>query len=202
MCVIATIKPGTMPTSTELAQMSDANPNGAGIAWWDGQHLHRYRNPDNHQTLAYIHHHWQAVENAPALIHFRLATHGSVCEANTHPFAYQLPDGETGYIAHNGIARRHTHGPHANDSRNAIEAWQNGQDPLTDGTQGAFAKIDHTGHLTWIAGGIELRDGITVSNLNWQWAETDPWDTLDTAWQDGWEEGYQQATQDLETGVI
>ena len=35
MCVIATADKGAMPTVTQLAQMSEANPDGAGIAWHD-----------------------------------------------------------------------------------------------------------------------------------------------------------------------
>ncbi|MFZ3455686.1 hypothetical protein [Bifidobacterium adolescentis] len=37
MCVIATADKGAMPTVTQLAQMSEANPDGAGIAWQTGQ---------------------------------------------------------------------------------------------------------------------------------------------------------------------
>ena len=104
MCVIVTSQADTMPSLTQLARMSDANPDGAGIAWHDGQRLHRYRNEDNMKTLAFIMDHWQSLETSPFLLHFRLATHGKVCTGNTHPFRFRKGD-RTGFIAHNGIAR-------------------------------------------------------------------------------------------------
>lgn len=123
MCVIVTSQADTMPSLTQLARMSDANPDGAGIAWHDGQRLHRYRNEDNMKTLAFIMDHWQSLETSPFLLHFRLATHGRVCTGNTHPFRFRKGD-RTGFIAHNGIAHSYTRGRHASDSRNAILAWQ------------------------------------------------------------------------------
>ena len=48
---------------------------------------------------------WDKFAASPFLLHFRLATHGAVKTENTHPFRYRLSNGETGYIAHNGIAR-------------------------------------------------------------------------------------------------
>ena len=140
MCVIVTSQADTMPSLTQLARMSDANPDGAGIAWHDGQRLHRYRNEDNMKTLAFIMDHWQSLETSPFLLHFRLATHGRVCTGNTHPFRFSKGD-RTGFIAHNGIAHSYTRGRHASDSRNAILAWQAGQADLADGSQGRFALI-------------------------------------------------------------
>lgn len=110
MCVIVTADRGAMPTISQLIQMSETNPDGAGIAWHDKDGLHRYRNPDNRQTLAVILANWDKFAASPFLLHFRLATHGAVKTENTHPFRYRLSNGETGYIAHNGIAHRYTHG--------------------------------------------------------------------------------------------
>lgn len=104
MCVIATAETGSMPTIDQLDQMSEANPDGAGIAWHDDTGLHRVRNADNGKALAFITKHWNELKDAPCLIHFRLATHGAVNTENTHPFRYTLAHGEHGYIAHNGIA--------------------------------------------------------------------------------------------------
>lgn len=50
MCVIITADKGAMPTISQLVQMSETNPDGAGIAWHDKDGLHRYRNPDNNKT--------------------------------------------------------------------------------------------------------------------------------------------------------
>ena len=154
MCVIVTSQADTMPSLTQLARMSDANPDGAGIAWHDGQRLHRYRNEDNMKTLAFIMDHWQSLETSPFLLHFRLATHGRVCTGNTHPFRFRKGD-RTGFIAHNGIAHSYTRGRHASDSRNAILAWQAGQADLADGSQGRFALIDQNGRLEWLTAEFE-----------------------------------------------
>ncbi|MBW3089198.1 class II glutamine amidotransferase [Bifidobacterium miconisargentati] len=193
MCVIVTSEAGSMPTMTQLAQMSDTNPDGAGIAWHDGVRLHRYRNEDNHQTLAFIAQHWQFLESVPFLLHFRLATHGKVCVENTHPFRFSK-SGRTGFIAHNGIARAHTHGRFESDSRNAILAWQAGQADLSDGSQGRFALIDQNGTLEWLTDDAErIRGGvgfITVSNTNWELGsliDVDSW------WDDGYQNGWEDA---------
>lgn len=200
MCVIVTAQAHAMPTVRQLAAMSDANPDGAGIAWHDNTGLHRYRNPDNRQTLAFILANWNTLTANPFLLHFRLATHGSVCAQNTHPFRYQLADGETGYIAHNGVAHRYTHGRYASDSRNAILAWQTGTADLTDGSQGRYAKIDQTGTITWLYGAEATIAGetgtITVSNLNWAYDDIDMWETMQESWQEGYEEGYETALYD------
>lgn len=196
MCVIVTSPARTMPSPVQLALMSQTNPHGAGIAWHDGHRLHRYRHPDNHKTLAYIFNHWPQLEQHPFLLHFRYATHGTICETNTHPFAYQLANGEHGYIAHNGIAHAYVNGPHANDSRNAIDAWQAGNTDLTDGSQGRYALIDQNGRLAWLYGGHDIpgqTGTITVSNQEWQpdttWFDTDEWE-------DGYHTGYQTALEE------
>ena len=195
MCVIITADTGSMPTISQLAAMSDTNPDGAGIAWHDGTRLHRYRDPDNMKTLAHIIHNHHYLRTVPFLLHFRLATHGAKTEANTHPFHYQR-DNQHGYIAHNGIALDYTHGPHANDSRNIIAAWQHHQADLTTGTHGAFASIDHTGHLQWQHGGDTIPGDtgtIIVSNHHWNTTRLDP-DSLKKAY----DTGYDDALYDLQ----
>lgn len=200
MCVIITSQAGTMPTMSQLAQMSDTNPDGAGIAWHDGIKLHRYRNADNHKTLAFIADNWQFLEASPFLLHFRLATHGTICVENTHPFRFRKDD-RTGFIAHNGIARSYTQGRYASDSRNAVLAWQTGQADLTDGSQGKFALIDQNGKLEWLTTGHEtIRGGkgsIDVSNTNW---ELNGLIDIDQWWDEAYETGWQDAC--AEHGII
>ena len=194
MCVIVTSQADTMPSLTQLARMSDANPDGAGIAWHDGQRLHRYRNEDNMKTLAFIMDHWQSLETSPFLLHFRLATHGKVCTGNTHPFRFRKGD-RTGFIAHNGIAHSYTRGRHASDSRNAILAWQAGQADLADGSQGRFALIDHNGRLEWLTADHETIPGgtgaIEVSNTNWDTDGLIGYDLWEEAYRQGLEAGYE-----------
>lgn len=211
MCVIATAGKGAMPTVGQLARMSETNPDGAGIAWHDGTGLHRYRNPDNNQTLAFIIKNWRTFRDMPCLMHFRLATHGATTEENTHPFRYRLSDGEHGYIAHNGIAHRHTKGRYASDSRNAILTWQTGQADLTDRSQGRFAKIDQNGAIEWLTRPrtIDGADGepIQVSNTRWRDpADALPWDEweaeYDDTYMEGWNDGYEEAINDMLTDGI
>lgn len=191
MCVIVTAATNAMPTLSQLAAMSEANPDGIGFAWHDRTGLHRYRNADNMSALGTLISRYRFFTGVPFLLHFRLATNGKICNANTHPFAYSRQR-EHGYIAHNGIAFDYTHGKYASDSRNAIAAWEHGTLDITTGAQGKFAGIDTNGTLTWYHG-QQVIDGehgtIAVSNLNWQ--TTDP-DTLMEAYQAGYEEALTQ----------
>ena len=188
MCVIITAEKGAMPTVSQIVLMSEANPDGAGIAWHDEDGLHRYRNPDNRKTLGMILTNWDRFVESSFLLHFRLATHGAVNTENTHPFRYTLAHGEHGYIAHNGIAQRHTHGRYASDSRNAILAWQTGQADLTDGTQGKFAKIDQTGRIEWLTPPQTIEGAedkpIQVSNTRWREPAAITWDEWENAYDD------------------
>jgi predicted glutamine amidotransferase len=207
MCVIVTSETGTMPGLAQLAQMSQTNPDGTGIAWHDGRRLRRHRNADNTRTLGFIIANYRYFTRVPFLLHFRLATNGKVCEANTHPFAFRHGR-QSGFMAHNGIARDYVRGPHECDSRNAIEAWQQDDATLDDGRQGKFALIDQSGRIQWLYGAQPVQGAhgtITVSNLNWQ-------DTGDQsaygcyqsgqeeAFDAGWQEGYDAALARPDTG--
>lgn len=65
MCVIVTAEKGNMPTIDQLTRMSETNPDGAGIAWHDGNGLHRVRHSDNGKTLAFITEHWNELKALP-----------------------------------------------------------------------------------------------------------------------------------------
>lgn len=169
MCVIVTAEAGSIPTISQLVAMSAVNADGAGIAWFDGTELHRFRNRFNGRTFDLIVDHYDYFRSVPFLLHFRRATNGGKRECNTHPFRYEK-DGERGYIAHNGVALDYTHGRYASDSRNIISAWQDGEADLSDGTQGKFASISDSGVIRWqsehedVAGGV---GSIMVSNHRW-----------------------------------
>jgi len=97
MCLlIAKKSKGEIPYS-HIEQASYANPHGAGIAWSDGGQVHilkgaKWGADEIASALADI-------GDAPALVHFRYATHGSLVDRNTHPF--QIPAGCV--AAHNGM---------------------------------------------------------------------------------------------------
>ncbi|GHT63696.1 hypothetical protein FACS1894110_01960 [Spirochaetia bacterium] len=72
------------------------NSDGAGVAWADADGLHIKKGYFEWPSL------WQdlkTLEAYPVLLHCRFATHGSINEANCHPFL--LKNGLA--IAHNGI---------------------------------------------------------------------------------------------------
>ena len=39
MCVIVTAAPGAMPEPEDILAMSEANPDGGGVSWWNGERL-------------------------------------------------------------------------------------------------------------------------------------------------------------------
>ena len=94
MCVICIIPKGVeLPTRDELTAMYRCNPDGMGFCTptvqYRGLSFSKFLNKLRKRDI-----------NEPCIMHFRLATHGSVKPSNCHPFY----DGSTGtYFAHNGI---------------------------------------------------------------------------------------------------
>lgn len=94
MCVIC-IKPAghKLPSRRELYLMYLRNHDGCGFVS-ETRHCKSLDFEDFYNHLRVV----PVKENC--IIHFRLATHGSVCESNCHPFY----DKNTGvWFAHNGI---------------------------------------------------------------------------------------------------
>lgn len=88
MCV-AIVKPrgATLPTDKEFMAMFSANPHGAGVAWAseDGTKVEWVKGIFSAQewiSVAREH----CTKDKWALLHARIATAGSVCAGNTHPF--------------------------------------------------------------------------------------------------------------------
>ncbi len=163
MCVIVSAEPGHMPTATQLAKMSDANGDGGGVAWYDGERLRCFKSADNHKVLGFILSNYDMLEGVACIMHFRLATNGKVCDENCHPFRTKY-----GYVAHNGIASDYVNGVFASDSRNAIREWErSGADDTVLDNQGKFCLLDTNGGIRWIIGGESLSKGVRVSNFRW-----------------------------------
>lgn len=94
MCVICFIPKGTQTLPTKIVRaMYRANPDGAGIV-----------TPTDHykgmslDTL--LRHLKKRDPSQPCLMHFRLATHGSIKKANCHPF---FDKKSSTWFMHNGI---------------------------------------------------------------------------------------------------
>ena len=92
MCVIVVVKAGhKLPSRSELLEMHCQNPHGMGFV---SKSLN-YRGMDFEK----FYHRLQFVpKDEDVIIHFRYATHGSVCAANCHPF-----NQGSVWFAHNGI---------------------------------------------------------------------------------------------------
>lgn len=89
-CIIYKPKGVQMPSLDILSKIKKLNHNGYGFV--STNHFHKgldYR--------TFLRHLSEVGDDEDCIIHFRLATHGSICRANCHPFA------ENGvYFAHNG----------------------------------------------------------------------------------------------------
>lgn len=92
MCVLCVCKAGHgLPSRDDLWAMHRANPHGMGFAsksiHYKGMSFETFYN-----RLQFV------PENENIIIHFRYATHGSVCAKNCHPFKRGSL-----WFAHNGI---------------------------------------------------------------------------------------------------
>lgn len=154
---IATAAPGSMPEPEDILAMSEADPDGGGVGWWDGERLRVFKNVD-----PFIYSHWRRLRDAPCLIHF--AAHGAVEPRDRHPFHT-----DRGYVAHDGIACDYEVGPHASDSCDMVGAWvESGYDDSVFDGQGYVALITLHGCLKWLEGDpVELSRGVWVSNMWW-----------------------------------
>lgn len=89
-CIIYKPKGVQMPSLDTFAKIKKLNHNGYGFVSTD--YFHKgldYR--------TFLRHLSEVGDDEDCIIHFRLATHGSICRANCHPFV------ENGvYFAHNG----------------------------------------------------------------------------------------------------
>lgn len=92
MCVLVVCKAGhDLPSREDLWAMHKANPHGMGFAskslHYKGMNFERFYN-----RLQFV------PKDENIIIHFRYATHGSICAKNCHPFR----KGKM-WFAHNGI---------------------------------------------------------------------------------------------------
>jgi len=113
MCIIASKPAGAkLPTLDECKVMWDANPDGAGLMWSQDGKVHIVRAL---MTWDKFRRAYKALQSrvdttaTPVVMHFRIATHGGVNGAGTHPFVvgrqdvwYTHATCDLG-VAHNGI---------------------------------------------------------------------------------------------------
>lgn len=111
MCVII-VKPenANSPSYNELKMASTIHPHGMGFA----SPSKSYRGFDFEKFYKQLQ---QVPNDEPCIIHFRYATHGSVCKENCHPFK------KNGiWFAHNGILDIEPVG-NMTDSQTAFELY-------------------------------------------------------------------------------
>ena len=156
MCIIVTAVPGAMPEPEDILAMSEANPDGGGVSWWDGERLRAFKNVDPLKVVGFIYSHWTRLRDVPCLIHF----HGAVEPRNRQPFHT-----DRGYIAHDGSEA----GPYASDPHSMVDAWiESGYDNSIFDGQGHVALMTPHGCLKWLEGDpIEYSHGVWVSNMQW-----------------------------------
>lgn len=95
MCCILYIPSGVKtPPITTLKAIHRANPHGIGFVDADGNNLKTLDLSCFLQAVKQRH------TEAACIIHFRLATHGSISEKNCHPFYDKAHDI---WFAHNGV---------------------------------------------------------------------------------------------------
>ena len=90
-CIIYKPKGVPMPSRDILGKIKKLNHNGYGFVSTN----HFYKGLDYRTFLRHLS---EVVNDEDCIIHFRLATHGSICRANCHPFIRNDV-----YFAHNGV---------------------------------------------------------------------------------------------------
>lgn len=170
MCCILYIPSGVKtPPITTLKAIHRANPHGIGFVDADSNNLKTLDLSCFLQAVKQRH------TDAACIIHFRLATHGSISEKNCHPFHDTATDI---WFAHNGVLPIRSHDdmtdseiffregfiPALNDcgDYSAPELWQYVENERC-GTRFIFM---HGNDIKMLGNWHEL-DGVFYSNLNW-----------------------------------
>ncbi len=81
MCVVLVCPKEVRPDFDTLAACEAANPHGGGVAWRDGKHV-VWRKSDDVREI----HRLATIAKGEIVIHFRVASVGSVCAELRHPF--------------------------------------------------------------------------------------------------------------------
>jgi glutamine amidotransferase len=99
-----------------LQNCYDANPHGAGFAWADAGKINIMKGYFDFNAL---YDDLMEVSEHPVLLHFRMATHGSISVKNCHPF----DAGNGCAAAHNGVLNIEPGTPDMTDSESFIKGY-------------------------------------------------------------------------------
>lgn len=182
MCLLIYKPAGKSLDRETLINASITNPDGAGIAYATGQTVEIAKNAkwDGYD----VHRELKNLTDAPALIHFRWATHGAVTNDNAHPFA--LHGGIAG--AHNGVISGYGKGDVSDTrdffAREVVPFLARGGKLESRGFKrharrweriighSKLAFIDPTGTVSLVREDLgEWVDGIWFSNLNHEYSQ-------------------------------
>lgn len=105
MCIIASIPAGENIGSTELKAMWENNPDGGGIAYIEDGKVRTYKTMKQSKFRKNFERIVDEYGDSDILVHTRIATHGSICIPNVHPFKVLSGGVERNDLvfAHNGI---------------------------------------------------------------------------------------------------
>ena len=105
MCIIASIPAGSKIEENTLNQMWNSNPDGGGIAYIEDGKVKTYKSMKLKKFRSNFMRILDEHGDSDILVHTRLATHGSVCIPNVHPFPVMQDGKELDDLvfAHNGI---------------------------------------------------------------------------------------------------
>lgn len=105
MCVIASIPAGQTVSEQDIRDMWQRNPDGGGISYIDKGQVKVYKSMKLKPYLKKVQNVIKTFGDNDILLHMRIATHGEVCIANTHPFAVKQNGKACKDIvfAHNGV---------------------------------------------------------------------------------------------------
>ena len=113
MCLIVYKPRGIkLPPDKEIAEAMDTNSDGFGYMYLKDNYIHIVKGAMNPNEVELLFNQLpDDINQLPMVMHFRLATHGSVNPANCHPFPITTDKGVLGLtelecktaVAHNGI---------------------------------------------------------------------------------------------------
>ena len=192
MCVIYHKQKENALNFDTLEQMWDANPDGMGFAFPDGDSVHIVKGIMTKAAMyEKVTAYWVDIMNTDTVFHFRVATSGLTDAANTHPFPIGGDTTATDTmtkiaIAHNGVICK-TSGDKSDTHELAIMYADMGMD-----LQEIIADLKAEARISYSKFAVITPDGVTRIG---QWEKIDGGYVSNTYWR-GWQ-SYWYGSHDL-----
>jgi hypothetical protein len=194
LCLIIYSPKGHVPAKTDIASALKQNPDGVGLMHFTNQPV-VYRTMQT--TAQAVYNRMETLRDFDKVIHFRMATHGTVTGSNLHPF--RMVDGS--FLMHNGILHINRDDKARSDTWHFVEKVLNplAKDKQLDwakigdviGPSNKFSVLDPKGHVTLVneATGVWHDDAWYSNTYAWdndysmswsrEWDDEDTSDSLD-----------------------